>query len=126
MPLEYEDDEAAGADEEMPLAVHPTGYASGVSFEQIDRAVRTASDASATDAERREAGRVFEQIEGTELYDRLVSGSAAVGEKISRLMDCYLSQPILMEGDVEAVAVRPQNITDAPDNTDGFDIRDFV
>ena len=31
-----------------------------------------------------------------------------------------------MEGDVEAVAVRPQNITDAPDNTDGFDIRDFV
>ena len=126
VPLEYEDDEAAGADEEMPLAVHPTGYASGVSFEQIDRAVRTASDASATDAERREAGRVFEQIEGTELYDRLVSGSAAVGEKISRLMDCYLSQPILMEGDVEAVAVRPQNITDAPDNTDGFDIRDFV
>lgn len=126
VPLEYEDDEVAGADEEMPLAVHPAGYASGVSFEQIDRAVRTASDASATDAERREAGRVFEQIEGTELYDRLVNGSAAVGEKISGLMDCYLSQPISMEGDAEAVAVRPQNITDAPDNTDGFDIRDFV
>ena len=72
VPLEYEDDEAAGADEEMLLAVHPAGYASGVSFEQIDRAVRTASDASATDAERREAGRIFGQIEGTELYDRLV------------------------------------------------------
>lgn len=126
VPLEYEDDEAAGADEEMPLAVHPAGYASGVSFEQIDRAVRTASDASATEAERREAGRVFEQIDGTELYDRLVNGSAAVGEKISGLMDCYLSQPISMEGDAEAVAVRPQNITDAPDDTDGFDIRDFV
>jgi len=126
VPLEYEDDEAAGADEEMPLAVHPAGYASGVSFEQIDRAVRTASDTSATDAERREAGRVFEQIEGTELYDRLVSSSTAIGEKISGLMDCYLSQPISMEGHAEAVAVRPQNITDAPDNTDGFDIRDFV
>lgn len=126
VPLEYEDDEAAGADEEMPLAIHPAGYASGVSFEQIDRAVRTASDASATEAERREAGRVFEQIEGTELYDRLVSGSAAIGEKISGLMDCYLSQPISMEGHAEAVAVRPQNITDAPDDTDGFDIRDFV
>lgn len=110
----------------MPLAVHPAGYASGVSFEQIDRAVRTASDTSATDAERREAGRVFEQIEGTELYDRLVSSSTAIGEKISGLMDCYLSQPISMEGHAEAVAVRPQNITDAPDNTDGFDIRDFV
>lgn len=126
VPLEYEDDEAAGADEEMPLAVHPAGYASGVSFEQIDRAVKTASDASATEAERREAGRVFEQIEGTELYDRLVSGSAAIGEKISGLMDCYLSQPISTEGDAEAVAVRPQNITDAPDDTDGFDIRNFV
>lgn len=126
VPLEYEDDDTAGADEEMPLEVHPAGYASGVSFEQIDRAVKTASDTSATDAERREAGRIFGQIEGTELYDRLVSSSVAVGEKISGLMDCYLSQPISMEGDAEAVAVRPQNITDAPDDTDGFDIRDFV
>ena len=119
VPLEYEDDE-------MPLAVHPAGYASGVSFEQIDRAVRTASDASATDAERRQAGRVFGQIEGTELYARLVSGSAAIGEKISGLMDCYLSQPISTEGDAGTVAVRPRDIADAPDDTDGFDIRDFV
>ena len=126
VPLEYENDEAAGADEEMLLAIHPAGYASGVSFEQIDRAVRTASNTSATDAERREAGRVFEQIEGTELYDRLVSSSVAVGEKISGLMDCYLSQPISTEGDAGTVAVRPQNMTDAPDDTDGFDIRDFV
>lgn len=125
VPLEYEDEET-GTDEEMPLAVRPVGYASGVSFEQIDRAVRTASDTSATDAERRQAGRVFEQIEGTELYDRLVSGSAAIGEKISGLMDCYLSQPISTEGDAGTVAVRPQDKTDAPDDTDGFDIRDFV
>ena len=126
VPLEYEDDEETDADEEMPLAVRPAGYASGVSFEQIDRAVRTASDASATDAERRQAGRVFGQIEGTELYDRLVSSSAAIGEKISGLMDCYLSQPISTEGDAGTVAVRPRNIADAPDDTDGFDIRDFV
>lgn len=125
VPLEYEDEET-GADEEMPLAVRPAGYASGVSFEQIDRAVRTASDASATDAERRQAGRIFGQIEGTELYDRLVSDSAAIGEKISRLMDCYLNQPISTEGGAGTVAVRPRNRTDAPDDTDGFDIRDFV
>ena len=126
VPLEYEDDEETDADEEMPLAVRPAGYASGVSFEQIDRAVRTASDASATDAERRQAGWVFGRIEGTELYDRLVSGSAAIGEKISGLMDCYLSQPISTEGDAGTVAVRPRNRTDAPDAADGFDIRDFV
>ena len=125
MPLEYEDEET-GADEEMPLAVRPAGYASGVSFEQIDRAVRTASDTSATDAERRQAGRIFGQIEGTELYDRLVSGSAAIGERIAGLMDCYLSQPISTEGDTGTLAVRPRNRTDAPDDTDGFDIRNFV
>lgn len=124
--LEYEEDDETGVDEEIPLAVRPAGYASGVSFEQIDRAVRTASDASATDAERRQAGRVFEQIEGTELYDRLVNGSAAVGERISGLMNCYLSRPIPTEGDAGTVAVRPQDKTDAPDDTDGFDIRDFV
>lgn len=87
VPLEYEEDDETGADEEMTLAARPTGYASGVSFDEIDRAVRTASDASATDTERREAGRVFGQIEGTELYDRLVGGSAAIGERISGLMD---------------------------------------
>lgn len=126
VPLEYEEEDETGADEEMPLAARPAGYASGVSFEQIDRAVRTASDASATDTERREAGRVFGQIEGTELYDRLVGGSAAIGEKISGLMDYYLSQPVSTEGDAGTVAVQPQDITDAPDDTDGFDIRDFV
>lgn len=126
VPLEYEEDDETGADEEMPLAARPAGYASGVSFEQIDRAVRTASDASATDTERREAGRVFGQIEGTELYDRLVGGSAAIGEKISGLMDYYLSQPVSTEGDAGTVAVQPQDITDAPDDTDGFDIRNFV
>ena len=126
VPLEYEEDDETGADEEMPLAARHAGYASGVSFEQIDRAVRTASDASATDTERREAGRVFGQIEGTELYDRLVGGSAAIGEKISGLMDYYLSQPVSTEGDAGTVAVQPQDITDAPDDTDGFDIRDFV
>lgn len=126
VPLEYEEDDKTGADEEMPLAAHPAGYASGVSFEQIDRAVKTASAASATDTERRKAGRVFGQIEGTELYDRLVGGSATIGEKISGLMDYYLSQPVSTEGDAGTVAVQPQDKTDAPDDTDGFDIRDFV
>lgn len=126
VPLEYDEDDETGADEEMPLAARPASYASGVSFEQIDRAVRTASNASATDTERKEAGRVFGQIEGTELYDSLMGGSTAIGEKISGLMDDYLSQPVSTEGDAGTVAVQPQDKTDAPDDTDEFDIRDFV
>lgn len=127
VPLEYEDDEPEEVtDEEMPLAARPTGYASGVSFEQIDRAVKTAADTSATEAERREAGQVFGRIEGTELFDRLVNCSASVGEKISGLMDYYLSQPISTEGDAGTIAVQPPNGTDAPEDMAGFDIRDFV
>ncbi len=113
-------------DEEMPLAAGHAGYASGVSFEEIDRAVKTAADTSATDRERRQAGQVFGRIEGTELFDRLVGSSASVGEKIAGLMDYYLSQPLSNDGDAGTVALQPQNGTDTPEDVAGFDIRDFV
>lgn len=127
VPLEYEDDEPEEiADEEMPLAAGHAGYASGVSFEEIDRAVKTAADTSATEAERRQAGQVFGRIEGTELFDRLVNSSTSVGEKIAGLMDYYLSQPISTEADAGTIVLQPQNGTDAPEDVAGFDIRDFV
>lgn len=118
VPLEYEEDDQPEDEEEMPLAAGRQGYASGASFEEIAQAVKTAGNASATDAERRLAGQVFGQIGGTELFDRLVSGSADIGEKIAGLMDYYLSPP--------QAAVQPQPITDMPDGFAGFDIRDFV
>ena len=119
VPLEYEDDDQPEDEEEMPLAAGRQGYASGASFEEIAEAVKTASNASATDAERRLAGQVFGQIGGTELFDRLVSGSADIGEKISGLMDYYLSPP-------PAATAQPQTIAEMPDGFAGFDIRDFV
>lgn len=115
VPLEYEE-ETWEEEEEMPLAAGRQRYASGASFEEIARAVKTASDSSATDAERRQAGQVFGQLGGTEFFERLSNGSAAIGAKISGLMDYYLSPP--------AVAVAPS--PDLPDETVGFDIRDFV
>lgn len=128
VPLEYEDDDEPeeAMDEEMPLAASHAGYASGASFEEIDRAVKTAADTSATERERRQAGQVFGQIEGTELFDRLVNSSASVGEKIAGLMDYYLSQPISTEADAGTIALQPPNGTDAPEDVAGFDIRDFV
>lgn len=119
VPLEYEDDDYPEDEEEMPLAAGRQGYASGASFEEIAQAVKTASNASASDAERMKAGQVFGQLGGTELFDRLVSGSADIGEKISGLMDYYLSPP-------PAVAAQPQTIAEMPDGFAGFDIRDFV
>lgn len=116
VPLEYEEEETWDEEEEMPLAAGRQRYASGASFEEIARAVKTAGDNSATDTERRQAGQVFGQLGGTEFFERLSNGSAAIGAKISGLMDYYLSPP--------AVAVAPS--PDMPDEAVGFDIRDFV
>lgn len=128
VPLEYEDDDELeeAMDEEMPLATGHASYASGASFEEIDRAVKTATATSATEADRRQAGQVFGRIEGTELFDRLVNCSASVGEKISGLMDYYLSLPTSTEEDAGTVALQLPNGTDMPDDVAGFDIRDFV
>ena len=116
VPLEYEEEETWDEEEEMPLAAGRQRYASGASFEEIASAVKTAGDSSATDTERRQAGQVFGQLGGTEFFERLSNGSAAIGAKISGLMDYYLSPP--------AVAVAP--LPDMPDEAVGFDIRDFV
>ena len=76
--------------------------------------------------ERRQAGRLFGQMQGTEFFDRLVSGSSDIAEKITGLMDYYLSPPFPTAGNAEAAAAAPYIATDAPDGLAGFDIRDFV
>lgn len=126
VPLEYEDEDDGYIDEEVPLGAGRRRYASGASFEEIDAAMRTARDPSAEDAERRQAGQLFGRMQGTEFFDRLVSGSADVAEKITGLMDCYLSPPLPAVGDAGTVAVQTPNAADAPEGLAGFDIRDFV
>ncbi len=125
IPLEYEEEDDEYIEAELPLAEGRRRYASGASFEEIDAAMKTARDPAADDASRRQAGRLFGQMEGTEFFDRLVSGSADVAEKITGLMDYYLSPPPPTIGDAGTVAVQAQNTADAP-AADGFDIRDFV
>lgn len=125
IPLKYEEDDDEYIEAELPLAEGRRRYASGASFEEIDAAMKTARDPAADDASRRQAGRLFGQMEGTEFFDRLVSGSADVAEKITGLMDYYLSPSSPTVGDAGTVAVQAQNTADAPD-ADGFDIRDFV
>ena len=125
IPLEYEEEDDEYIEAELPLAEGRRRYASGASFEEIDAAMKTARDPAADDASRRQAGRLFGQMEGTEFFDRLVSGSADVAEKITGLMDYYLSPPPPTIGGAGTVAVQAQNTADAP-AADGFDIRDFV
>ena len=125
IPLEYEDEDDDYIDEDVPLGAGRR-YASGASFEELDAAMKTARDPSADDSKRRQAGRLFGQMQGTEFFDRLVSGSSDIAEKITGLMDYYLSPPFLTAGNAEAAAAALPIATDAPDGLAGFDIRDFV
>lgn len=126
IPLEYEDEDDDYIDEDVSLGAGHRRYASGASFEELDAAMKTARDPSADDSERRQAGRLFGQMQGTEFFDRLVSGSADIAEKITGLMDYYLSPPFPTAGNTEAAAAALPIATDAPDGLAGFDIRDFV
>lgn len=119
VPVEY--------DGEEPKGNAPVGYASGATFEEIDRAVRTAKDPSASEEERHNAGKVFTQIEGNELFDRLVKSSSSIGNKITGLMDLYLNRPVIPKGGSNKVGqVQPQTMPVIPDTVEGFNIRDFV
>lgn len=115
--------------EDEPEEDAPAGYATGISFEEIDMAVRTAKNSAATDNERNHAGKVFGGLEGNELFDRLAKASSTVGNKIMELMDYHFSLPdISRDGEEGEVVVQLQNIDGVvvPDNIDEFDIRRFV
>lgn len=118
VPVQYDGD--------GPKKDAPIGYASGATFEEIDRAVRTAKNPSASEEEQRNAGKVFSQMEGNELFDRLTNMSS-IGSKITGLMDLYLNKPVIPKGGRKEVRqVQPQTIPVIPDTVEGFNIRDFV
>lgn len=118
VPVEYDGD---GPNKDAKV-----GYASGATFEEIDKAVRTAKNPSASEEEQRNAGKVFSQMEGNELFDRLTNMSS-IGSKITGLMDLYLNKPIIPKGGRKEIGqVQPQPIPVIPDTVEGFNIRDFV
>jgi hypothetical protein len=119
MPLEYEGNEAE--DDAMY-----TSYATGASFEEIGEAVKIAESSTATEEESRQAGRVFSEMEGNELFHQLTKTSSQRTKKITELMDYFLSNSISRDGDVAGEVVQLQNSSEVPASSSGFDIRDFV
>ena len=80
---DYEDEEIAGY-----MAGDDTGRATGVSFDELGEAVRTANADASTEAEQRQAAGTLARIEGTNLYDAVVEningGLARVAELLKR------------------------------------------
>ena len=102
---EYDEDEP---EEETPDAPR----ASGSSFDEIDDAVRTAKKPEATATERERAAKVFTDMEGTELYEKLMTGSSEMSIRIKGLIEIRLK--------------KPKKEFVVPDNIEEFDIRNYV
>lgn len=86
--------------------------ASGSSFDEIDDAVKTAKNPDATETEREQAAKVFTNMEGTELYEKLMAGSSEMSIRIKGLIEIRLK--------------KPKKEFTVPDNIDEFNIRNYV
>ena len=111
---------------EMEDELPTTGFATGVSFEEIGEAMIIAKNPTATEDESHRAGQVFTKIEGNELFNQLIKSSSIRSKKITELMDYFLSNSISRDGDITGEVVQLQYTTEIPADINGFDIRDFV
>ena len=94
---DYEDEEIAGYMD----GGDDTGRATGVSFDELGEAVRTANADNSTEAEQRQAAVTLARIEGTNLYDAVVEningGLAKVTELLGRNEAELATAPSLSE-----------------------------
>lgn len=105
-------EELGYGDDEPEEDASDTPRASGSSFDEIDDACKTAKNPDATQAEREKAAKVFTDMEGTELYEKMMEGSSEIGIRIKGLIEIRLKK-----SEKEFVV---------PDNIEEFDIRNYV
>ena len=102
-------------EEETPDKRRDSGY----SFDEIGEAIGIAGKDNPTKDEKRQAGKVFSELDGTELLDKL---NKSVKVKITGLIDFYLyDEPVTptIKAEVKKELVIPERLED-------FNIRDFV
>ena len=108
VPTEYSDEDEA----DVPQA-------KGKSFEDIDLAVRTVKKPKASKAEMIQAGEVFKDLDGTELFARMIND-----EKL--FMQIEESINIAVQAMNEKDTVEENISSRLPDNYEDFNILDFV
>ena len=116
----YENDEPDYEDEEIAGYMDgddDTGRATGVSFDELGEAVRTANADNPTEAEQRQAAGTLASIEGTNLYDAVVEningGLAKVAELLGR-------------NEAELATVAPAEAGGTSKEHEAFDMNDFL
>lgn len=93
--------------------------ASGYSFDEIGEAVGIVGKNSPTNDEKRQAGKVFSELEGTELLDKL---HKSVKVKIAGFIDFYLYD----ESETVTGKIETKKELVIPERLEDFNIRDFL
>ena len=101
--------------------------ASGNSFEEIDKAVETATKPNVTNEECVHAGKVFSEMEGNELFNMIAERSKIIKRRIDALMELHMSNISTVKPMSEkATKVIEKKKLVVPENFKNFNIRDFV
>ena len=117
----YENDEPDYEDEEIAGYMDgddDTGRATGVSFDELGEAVRTANADNPTEAEQRQAAGTLAGIEGTNLYDAVVeniNGGLTKGAELLGRNEAEL-----------ATAAVPAGTGNTSKEHEAFDMNDFL
>ena len=101
--------------------------ASGNSFEEIDKAVETASKPNATNEECAHAGKVFIEMEGNELFNMIAERSKQIKRRMNALMELHMSSVSTVKPTSEKAtkAIKKKKLV-VPEDFKDFNIRDFV
>lgn len=117
----YENDEPDYEDEEIAGYMDgddDTGRATGVSFDELGEAVRTANADNPTEAEKRQAAGTLAGIEGTNLYDAVVENINGGLAKVAELLGRNEAE--------RATAAVPAGTGDTSEEHEAFDMNDFL
>ena len=117
----YENDEPDYEDEEIARYMDgddDTGRATGVSFDELGEAVRTANADNPTEAEQRQAAGTLPSIEGTNLYDAVVENINGGLTKVAELLGRN-------EAELATAAV-PAGTGNTSKEHEAFDMNDFL
>lgn len=104
-PIDYEQ-EAKEFDDDH----YQGNYASGILYEDMDEAVEVVQKENPTPIEKQKAGSTFSQMEGSDLYNKLMMNAPLLEQHIKALLD-------------NSQNTEPQMVID---DISDFDIRDFM
>lgn len=117
---DYENDEPDYEDEEIAGYMDgddDTGRATGVSFDELGEAVRTANADNPTEAKKRQAAGTLAGIEGTNLYDAVVENINGGVEKVAELLG---------RNEAELATTTPAGTGSTSKEYEAFDMNDFL